>query len=66
MFNFPPKVCELLCAGKAEWNLENLNFFLLLLLISVKRPKGAVLMMRSYAIVLSFKHCVVKLHQLLK
>lgn len=49
MFNFPPKVCGLLCAGKAEWNLENLNFFLLLL-ISVKRPKGAVLMMRSYAI----------------
>lgn len=39
MLDFLPKVCDIICTGKAEWNLENLN------LIFVRRPKWAISMM---------------------
>lgn len=28
MFNFPLKVCDIICPKKAQWNLENFNLIL--------------------------------------
>lgn len=40
MFNFPLKVCDIICSGKAEGNLRNLNFLLVNQKVKVRNIDG--------------------------